>query len=57
LSAHPNGCYLLIITGLYIMFYFFIIMKCMWRNKFFGLSIYLEEYGVFKSEDILKTWT
>jgi hypothetical protein len=29
LSAHPNGCYLLIITGLYIMFYFFIIMKCM----------------------------
>ena len=29
LSARPNGCCLLIITGLYIMFYFFIIMKCM----------------------------
>jgi hypothetical protein len=29
LSARPNGCCLLIITGLYIMFYFFIIKKCM----------------------------
>ena len=55
-SAGPNGCCLLIITGLYIMFYFVIIQKCMWRNEFFGLSIYLEEYGVFKSEEILKTW-
>ena len=27
LSAHPNGCCLLIITGLYIMFYFFKITK------------------------------
>ena len=34
LSARPNGCCLLIITGLYIMFYFFIIKKCMWRNEF-----------------------
>ena len=29
LSVRPNGCCLLIITGLYIMFYFFIIKKCM----------------------------
>ena len=57
LSARPNECCLLIITGLYIMFYFFIIMKCVWRNEIFGLSIYLEEYVVFKSEEILKTWT
>ena len=28
-SLRPNGCCLLIITGLYIMFYFFIIKKCM----------------------------
>ena len=28
-SARPNGCCLLIITGLYIMFYFFILKKCM----------------------------
>jgi hypothetical protein len=41
---------------LYIMFYFFIFKKYMWRNQFFGLSNYLEEYGVFKSEEILKTW-
>ena len=26
-AARPNGCCLLIITGLYIMFYFFIFMK------------------------------
>ena len=28
-SARPNGCCLLIITGLYIMFYFFIFKKYM----------------------------
>jgi hypothetical protein len=42
-SHEVDGCCLLIITGLYIMFYFFIIKKCMWRNEFFGLSIYLEK--------------
>ena len=55
-NSNVDGCCLLIITGLYIMFYIFIIKKCMWRNEFFGLSIYLEEYGVFKSEKISKTW-
>jgi hypothetical protein len=35
-NSKVDGCCLLIITGLYIMFYFFIIKKCMWRNEFFG---------------------
>jgi len=55
LSARPNGCCLLIITGLYIMFYFFIFKKYMWRNEFFGLSNYFKAYGVLKSEEILRT--
>jgi hypothetical protein len=36
----PNGCCLLIITGLYILFYFFITTKYIWRNGFFNLNNY-----------------
>ena len=54
-SLRPNGCCLLIITGLYILFYFFIFTKYM--ERFFNLSNYLEEYGVLESEEILGTWT
>ena len=50
-----DGCCLLIITGWYILFYFFIFTKYM--ERFFNLSNYLEEYGVLESEEILGTWT
>ena len=55
--VRPNvdECCLLIITGWYILFYFFIFTKYM--KWFFNLSNYLEEYGVLESEEILGTWT
>ena len=54
-AGRPNGCCVLIITGWYILFYFFIFTKYM--EQFFNLGKYLEEYGVLKSEEILRTWT
>ena len=38
LSARPNGCCLLIITGLYIMFYFFITTRYIWRSELLNMS-------------------
>ena len=46
LSARPNGCCLLIITGLNIKFYFFMFKKYMCGNGFFNLSNYFEKYEV-----------